>query len=232
MANERGRPTESLVSRQKIGDAALDIASEKGYTALTMAALARRIGVAPSALYNHISGKDELFYLLQDAVMQLVDVAPLEQALEAGAGYRRALELWAMSYRDVFASHTPLIPLIAAQPIGDSPRTQEMYEVVARAMEAAGCPPEQVMGRIIAMESFIYGSAWDVNAPADLFDPAAIADEHSALGRAAEAIRASAAGGTPTVKKGQRDANPYADQPFRDGLESLLDGMLGPSSSA
>lgn len=224
MGNERGRPAEPLVSREKIGFSALSIASERGYETLTMAAVAREIGVAPSALYNHISGKGELLYLLQDAVMQLVDVTSLQHAIAAGEGYREALEAWAHSYRDVFAGHTPLIPVIARQPIGDSPRTQEMYEIVARAVSAAGCPHEKVMERIIALESFIYGSAWDATAPADLFDPAAISPEHAELRRVADAMRARAA------KKGQHDANPYADQPFEAGLKDLLDGITDPSN--
>lgn len=225
MGKGRGRPTDPLVSREKIGFAALTIASDRGYQALTMAAVARELGVAPSALYNHIAGKEELLYLLQDAVMQLVDVAPLNRAISSGGGYREALEAWARSYRDVFAIHTPLIPVIALQPIGDSPRAQEMYEVVARAVAAAGCPQEQVMERIIALESFIYGSAWDATAPAYLFDPAAIAPEHTALRAAANAMRARAA------KKGQRGANPYADQAFAAGLSELLDGITGAPSS-
>lgn len=220
MVKERGRPTEVLVSREKLGAAALALTSEQGYQALTMAAVARRLDVAPSALYNHISGKEELLYLLQDSVMQLVDVAPLKGVIAAGSGYRGALEKWARSYRDVFANHTPLIPVIAVQPIGASPRTQEMYEVVAQALTDAGSPPERVMARIIALESFIYGSAWDAHAPADLFDPAEISTEHSALRQAAEAMR-----GDTTAKKGQHDANPYADQPFTAGLKNLLDGM-------
>ncbi len=220
MAKGRGRPAESLVSAEKIGAAALSLTSDKGYQALTMTAVAKRLNVAPSALYNHISGKEEMLYLIQDAVMQLVDVRPLEQAIATGSGYRTAVESWARSYRDVFAGHTPLIPLIAVQPIGASPRTQEMYEVVAQALITAGCPPAQVMERIIALESFIYGSAWDVQAPADLFDPCAISPEHSALRQAAEAMS-----GYKTAKKGQPDANPYADQPFEVGLKNLLDGM-------
>lgn len=81
------------------------------------------------------------------------------------------------------------------------------------------------MERIIALESFIYGSAWDATAPADLFDPAAIAPDHSALRAAADAMRARAA------KKGQRGANPYADQAFAAGLSELLDGITGAPSS-
>lgn len=43
----RGRPSKAVVTRAAIAQAGLSIASTRGYEALTMAALARHLGVAP-----------------------------------------------------------------------------------------------------------------------------------------------------------------------------------------
>ena len=77
----RGRPLSPALSREAIADAALAVARTEGYEGLTMAAVGRRLGVAPSALYNHISGKHELLVLLQDAVMGEVSLVELEAAI-------------------------------------------------------------------------------------------------------------------------------------------------------
>lgn len=65
----RGRPQKSIVTKEKIASVSLKIAEQEGYDAITMAAVARSLGVATSALYNHVRGKKELLMLVQDAVM-------------------------------------------------------------------------------------------------------------------------------------------------------------------
>ena len=215
----RGRPLSPALNREAIADAALAVARTEGYEGLTMAAVGRRLGVAPSALYNHISGKHELLVLLQDAVMGEVSLVELEAAIRGEAPVVAALRAWARSYRDVFAAHPPLIPLIATLPIEGAPSTQRVYETVCAVLARTGLAPEQVLARVIALESFIYGSAYDVDAPADIFEVAGAQERLPALGAAAEAFRAG--GGTRAT--GAR--NPYADAPFEEGLDLLLAGL-------
>ncbi|MCV7595754.1 TetR/AcrR family transcriptional regulator [Micrococcus luteus] len=215
----RGRPLSPALSRAAIADAALAVARTEGYEGLTMAAVGRRLGVAPSALYNHISGKHELLVLLQDAVMGEVSLVELEAAIRGEAPVVTALRAWARSYRDVFAAHPPLIPLIATLPIEGAPSTQRVYETVCAALARTGLAPKQVLARVIALESFIYGSAYDVDAPADIFEVAGAQERLPAFGAAAEAFRAG--GGTRAA--GAR--NPYADAPFEEGLDLLLAGL-------
>ena len=88
---------------------------------------------------------------------------------------------WAWSYRDVFAQHTPLIPVIAVLPVTDAPQTLAMYETVSGGFLAAGFPEERIVSAIVALESFIFGSAYDVTAPADIFDAGSMAECHPAL---------------------------------------------------
>ena len=77
----KGRPTKTLVNRDKIAQAALTIVGEEGYEKLTMSRIARRLGVGTSALYNHVSGKDDLLALVEDAVMEQVECGPLRAVL-------------------------------------------------------------------------------------------------------------------------------------------------------
>ncbi|CAM3860179.1 TetR/AcrR family transcriptional regulator [Corynebacterium frankenforstense] len=73
----RGRPPG--LTRKVIGAAAMEIVEADGASALTMVRLAEKLGVAPSALYNHISGKDQLLVFVQDEVLSRVDTSALAE---------------------------------------------------------------------------------------------------------------------------------------------------------
>jgi AcrR family transcriptional regulator len=153
------------LSQEKITAAAVELIEARGYTALTMAALARQLGVAPSALYNHVESKRQLLLWLQDHVNKEIDCS--------GFGDRPwdvALESWAHSYREAYARHSLLVPVIAVTPIAGSPHTVAMYETVAAGLRAGGWPDDQVMDVVVAIESFVLGSALDAAAPDDIFD--------------------------------------------------------------
>lgn len=217
----RGRPTYSLVNREKIATAALTIIRRFGYEKLTMARIAEQIGVSPSALYNHVSGKHELLILVEDTVMGQVDTTPLRRALDGALTPREALHTWAESYRDVFARHSPLVSVIARAPISGAPRAVEMYELVAQVYVRAGVVLTEVLPRIIMLESFIYGSAFDVHAPADIFD---LPEEPEGEAPMFHAVRRAA---LMDVHRGAVGENPYADAPFYLGLKALLADVPG-----
>ncbi|BBC38706.1 uncharacterized protein SGFS_100000 [Streptomyces graminofaciens] len=152
------RPRTPLLDRRRIGAAALRIADDQGV--LTIPALARELGVAPSALYHHVSGRGEIISLMRE-----------ELALETNPGdwdssqpWEQALEEWARSYRKAFAAHPGAVPLLATAPLAE-PFLHAMYEKVAQLLLTAGFTASQVMPLINAMESFILGSALDLVAP-------------------------------------------------------------------
>jgi len=62
----RGPGTRAGLTRAAVLDAARVLLAEEGLAALTMRALARRLDVAPNALYSHVAGKTELIDALLD----------------------------------------------------------------------------------------------------------------------------------------------------------------------
>lgn len=202
-----GRPRGELLNRPKIAEAALRFVGDTGYDALTMSALAKALGVSASALYNHVESKQELLQLVQDRVMDDVDwsgfaTLPLEDAVRH----------WAASYRDVFARHAPLVPVIAVLPVSGSPRTLQMYEQVAAGFARAGWDRRRIVPAIVALESFIFGSALDAVAPEDIFDVGAGPQDVPAFAAAVDRQR-------------QATADPAQDS-FDYGLDALLRGLL------
>lgn len=202
-----GRPVQKLLSKELMTTAALGLIESRGYEGLTMSALARTLGVAPSALYNHVASKHDVLLLLQDHVMAGVDVSVFSD-LEWADAVRR----WAWSYRDAFTHHAPLIPVIAVLPVTGAPHTLAMYEAVTAGFLKAGWPEPQVVPAIVALESFIFGSAFDVTAPADIFESGELAAANPAF---TSAVRSQDAG----------SAGSAADAAFRLGLEALIAGL-------
>ncbi|MEG9249199.1 TetR/AcrR family transcriptional regulator [Arthrobacter sp. Soc17.1.1.1] len=203
-----GRPPRSVLSKDRITDAALDLIASEGYEGLTMSAVARRLRVAPSALYNHAGSKQEVLGWVQDHVMTMVEFDAF-----ADQPWDEAVRRWAWSYREVFARHAPLVPVIAVLPVTDAPDTLRMYEEVARGFQRAGWPEERIVPAIVALESFIYGSALDVTAPGDIFDSGALADRFPVFTAAVRS--ATAAAGTGST----------ADAAFRTGLDGIIAGL-------
>ncbi|GAA0195306.1 TetR/AcrR family transcriptional regulator [Glutamicibacter creatinolyticus] len=202
-----GRPRTAILDRARITQHAMGVVLESGYESLTMQRLARSLGVSPSALYNHVSSKNDLLQWIQETVMDEVDRDCFD-TMELGA----ALETWAVSYRSVFARHVPLIPVIAVLPVADSPNTLTMYERVARALHEHGVPQEQIVPIIVALESFIFGSAIDTSAPADIFDPG----EH----------QASAQFFSRSLDAQQATGRRNSDDAFMIGLRAMITGLL------
>ncbi len=54
--------------QEQITQAALDLINDSGVTGLSIAGIARRVGIVPSALYRHFSSKDAVL----DAVLDLI----------------------------------------------------------------------------------------------------------------------------------------------------------------
>ncbi|WP_223253043.1 TetR/AcrR family transcriptional regulator [Arthrobacter sp. AFG7.2] len=201
-----GRPSAAVLDKAGITAGALKLISRKGYDGLTMAALAKQLEVAPSALYNHVAAKRDVLLLVEDHLTALVDVSGF-----GTASWEQAVRTWAWSYRNVFAEHTPLIPVIAVLPVTDAPQTLAMYETVSKGFLAAGFPQERVVSSIVALESFIFGSAYDVTAPEDIFESGSMAESTPNF---TAAVRSSA--GVP--------GRP-ADVAFELGLEALISGL-------
>ncbi|MDK7748905.1 TetR family transcriptional regulator [Brevibacterium sp. UMB10442] len=72
----RGRPSRALVTRDDIAEAALRIAGDAGFPALTMHGLARELGVTTRALYNHVRDRQEVVDL---AAQRMVEGLPQTQ---------------------------------------------------------------------------------------------------------------------------------------------------------
>ncbi|MEW1822977.1 TetR/AcrR family transcriptional regulator [Arthrobacter sp. NPDC080031] len=203
-----GRPPGGKLNAPKITAAALALIYDSGYQGLTMAALARNLNVSVSALYNHVTCKQDVLRLLEEHLIVQVKVSAFRSS-----NWEDAIYCWARSYRDAFAKHTPLIPVIAVLPVMGAPKTLAMYEEVTTGLLKAGFREDRIIPIIAAIEAFIFGAALDVNAPEGIFNPGTLAHQAPTF----TAVQAYHESGRTTEQR--------SDAAFRLGLEALIKGL-------
>ena len=107
-APRRGRPGHDLESVLAV---AVEIFNERGYDGTSMRDLSHRLGIAKSAIYHHVSGKEELLSLALDrALTGLAAVADQARVLDAPAIGR--LEYLVRGSVDVLQAELPYVTLL------------------------------------------------------------------------------------------------------------------------
>jgi len=106
------------LSAEAVVDAAAELADAEGMEAVTLAALAARLGVRPPSLYAHVGGLEDLRGRLAGRGLELL-AADLQDAATGRAG-REALVAVAGAYRSFAHAHPGLYAALQRAP-GDSP---------------------------------------------------------------------------------------------------------------
>lgn len=205
-----GRPREIVLNRERITAAAIRLLRAGGLRALTMSALAERLGVSPSAIYNHADSRATVLVWVQEVIAHGLDAS--------GFGtepWRRATERWAWSYYRLLREHPWFVEITATVPLRDAEVSTRMYERVAYGLRAEGWRVRDVLPTISALESFVFGAAFDAAAPIDIYYTGANA-------RAAPVLTAIVAAHAADVSSSERDASEVT---FDLGLQALLDGL-------
>jgi AcrR family transcriptional regulator len=197
-----GRPRHAVLDKKRIAEAALAIVDETG--AFTAPELARRLGVQTPSIYHYVDGRAGVIELLRARIGGLIDPAPLELRPAEDA-----LRAFFRSYREVFAAHARVLPLLATSTVR-SPEVMPAYERLAALLLEIGIPAGDVMAVLTAVENFILGSALDLAGPEVMWDiPEGVEAPHLT-----EVLAAQPAG------------TRRADRAFDLGLDTMLGLML------
>jgi AcrR family transcriptional regulator len=158
-----GRPSKALLDRERIAATALDLVDAEGD--FSVPKIARRLGVQTASVYHHVEGRAGIVELLRVRIAEDIDATTLDMR-----PWDVALEAWARSYRAAFAAHPRAIPLLTTSQIA-APEVLAQYERGVTVLLDAGFPLEAVMPVITAMENIVLGSALDLAAPEDMWQP-------------------------------------------------------------
>jgi TetR/AcrR family tetracycline transcriptional repressor len=123
------------LARGKIVAEALLYIDEEGLASFSMRNLSRRLGVAPNALYWHVSSREDLLAEVSNLV--LAPVRPPDPALPWQAWLRG----FADGLRRVMHEHPHAAPLITGEILSSNRGEFHLVEPVLRTLVDAGFPP-------------------------------------------------------------------------------------------
>jgi AcrR family transcriptional regulator len=212
----RTRAPWGSLSRERVLDAAVELADRDGIDALSMRRLAQELGAEPMSLYHWFRSKDALLQGMLDEVY-----AEMEPPLD-GTDWRRDLRGAAISSRDVLLRH-PWAAGLLMRPAADpstvsSARLGWMNAVLGR-LRAAGFSPQLTHHAYHALDSHVTGFVlWVLpylSIPEEERDPA-------------RAVATLPLADLPHLEEHIRqhlDDQPGDTSEFEFGLDLLLDGL-------
>ncbi|WP_370208991.1 TetR/AcrR family transcriptional regulator [Pararhodobacter marinus] len=154
MKRPRGRPprAETPFSRDDIVEAALDLLDREGADALTMRALAERLGINPMTIHHHFGGRDGLIGAMSEAVYAQVTVSESGTPIERIGGLLRA-------YHAQVLRHPALTMLIFSRPTVFPQQAERITDEISALLAEVGLLDDRApLWRDILVD-FTHGSA-------------------------------------------------------------------------
>ncbi|MFJ1652772.1 TetR/AcrR family transcriptional regulator [Streptomyces sp. NPDC088337] len=164
--------------REEILDAALAIADERGLEAVSMRALADRVGVTPMALYRHVKDKAALL----DAMVGRLLAALLPSGTAEDQAWDERLNALAHACRAVTQRHPWAAHLLFSRP-AVTPDAVRAVDIIYTALIEAGVPEPEVPRLERLVSTFVIGFA--ASEASGRFAPGAL-DPRSRRGRLPE----------------------------------------------
>ena len=142
-----------ILTRDRVVTEALAILGQHGVDALSMRALATRLGVVPGALYRHVRDKEQLHDLVLDSVLAEVDLRVEDQAAWTGR-----IALLAHRLRTVLEQHPGTAGLLKIRdPLG--PHSLALAEAFLTALQQAGLSPRETALAYSVVRDYTLGFA-------------------------------------------------------------------------
>jgi AcrR family transcriptional regulator len=145
-------PRPPRIDRAAVLTATLELADEKGLAAVSMRAVADRLGVTPMALYRHVGDKQQLLDGLVERVLQEVRLP--DPALPCAG----RLDAMARSLRATARRHPDVFPLLLRRP-AVTPGAVRVRDEVYAALRGAGVPEADVGRTERMLSTFVLGFA-------------------------------------------------------------------------
>lgn len=192
------RPRVPLLSTERIADAAIELVDSG--EAFGVNALARRLGVTSSSLYNHVDGRDGIVEAMRGRLSeQYISAQPHGTWDEVVAQIMRAS-------RRMYAEHPFVAPLIVGKTI-THPLVIASYDTLATELLGAGFPDDEVLVVVAILDAFAIGFGLDLASPDRIWQPE-----------------------TPTANLARlladaETGDERSDRAFEIGLELLLDAL-------
>lgn len=140
------------LTHQQIARAAVEIADADGLGAVSMRNLAERLGVATMGLYRYVSGKDDVYELMLDAVIAEIELPD--------AGWREVADAYARQLRALSLRHPWMHQAFARVPASLSPASAALIEKALASVDGLGLDVDTMMAVFGAVNAFTRGAAF------------------------------------------------------------------------
>lgn len=210
-------------SREQIAAAALKIADEEGFEAVSMRRIASELGAGTMTLYHYIPTKDDLVALMDDALMGQLLVSDRQLSKD----WKKALSEIARRTRAAFIRHPwALISLRGSLP---GPNGMRHFEQCLAALAHTGLGRNAKLELLALVDDFVFGHALragEVRAPRgsdaevtrQIFEYGAAQLASGKYPHMAELFAGVSARDASNLVAGSEE------QRFERGLQMLLDG--------
>jgi AcrR family transcriptional regulator len=223
-AHTRDVPASTELSRQRIVQAAMEIADREGLPALSLRGVASKLDVPVMSLYRHVKSKDELLLALTDSALaeaRLPDVIP--------AGWRPQLEVAARVQWNGFRRHPWLARLMSITRPHPLPSAIAHAEWILRALDGHGLDAATRMRMHITLFGFVQGIAVNLETEADLAGSTGMTDDEWMQTQLAAFDALATSGHFPVFAAVLAELDDGFDLDFDEifelGLSTLLDGF-------
>jgi AcrR family transcriptional regulator len=213
MARSSARQPRAPLSRERILHAAIQLADEDGYEALTMRRLGGRLDVEAMSLYNHVADKD-------DIVDGMVELIAAEFEVPGGdPDWKTSIRGHAMSVHEVLLRH-PWASRAMESRTRTGPVRLALLEALIGVLAGAGFPMAIVIRTLMALDAHTYGftlqeQAWPF--------PSEMAPEIAAA--VADDLPADTHPNVATMLGFVTTTQPGSLVDFEFGLDLLLEGL-------
>jgi AcrR family transcriptional regulator len=208
-------PRQTL-TRERVVSEAVTVIGANGVDALSMRALATRLGVVPGALYRHVRSKEQLYDLAVDGVLAEVD-----HEVDHALAWTERVKVLAHRLRTVLEDHPGIAGLLKTRdPLG--PHSLALADAFLAQLHEAGLPDRETGLALSLVYDYTLGFA--------LSSPSSVNEQRvrdaATRGKLHAFLRSLPADRFPSlVALGEYVWVDNRDQRFTTGLATLVDGL-------
>lgn len=209
----RGRP--AVTSLEEIVRAGLELAAAAPDRDVSIAAIARSLGIAPMAIYNYVRDKDDLLQELSDALLRSLVVVP-----PADATPEQMIRCWGETVRRHFLQHPELLRMLVWEEGRSSAAWLNKSEVLFAALNRMEIPEDRWGMMVHWLWCSVMGLIRiEIDYNFDRTSP-------QVLGEAREKLRPEVAQGVSVIVTGMKSEG-YGERFFGFFMDRLMDGIAG-----
>jgi AcrR family transcriptional regulator len=203
------------LSKDRVFEAAVALADERGLGALTMGALGEELGVVAMSLYHHVANKSELLDGMVEVVFGEIELPTTD------GDWREAMRRRAASTREALARHRWAVDLLQSA-TAPGPAQFRLVNAVLECLREAGFSVADAVHAYSVQDAYIYGFALqEKNLPVGT--PAELAEAAEGVSRRFSAEDYPFIAET-IARQVTRPGYDFADE-FAFGLDLILDGL-------